>query len=86
MRKDKLIEEMANEIMKVVMRNRNMRQVAETLYNAGYRKASDVAMEICAKFENLIRLYNSEYKGATFTDSWILAVLKEIKEKYGGEG
>ena len=32
------IEEMANEIMTVVMRNRNMLGVAETLYDAGYRK------------------------------------------------
>lgn len=43
---------------------------------------AEVAREICTKFERLIRLYNSEYSGATFTDSWILAVLKEIKEKY----
>ena len=41
MSKEKQIEEMANEIMKVVMRNRNMRQVAETLYNAGYRKQKE---------------------------------------------
>ena len=37
---NKQIEEMGNEIMTVVMRNRNMLGVAETLYNAGYRKQS----------------------------------------------
>ena len=41
MSKEKRIEEMANEIMTVVMRNRNMLGVAETLYDAGYRKQND---------------------------------------------
>lgn len=41
MSRDKQIEEMANEIMTVIMRNRNMLGVAETLYEAGYRKQSE---------------------------------------------
>lgn len=41
MSRDKQIEEMANEMMTVIMRNRNMLGVAETLYEAGYRKQSE---------------------------------------------
>ncbi len=41
MSREKQIEEMADEIMTVVMRNRNMLGVAETLYNKGYRKQSE---------------------------------------------
>lgn len=39
------IEEMANEIMTVVMRNRNMLGVAETLYNIGYRRQEWISVD-----------------------------------------
>lgn len=88
MSRDKQIEEMANEIMKVVMRNRNMRQVAETLYNAGYRKASDIFEEI----ESILSsdeidegLKYDEYWGASVAISRIDNKLAELKKKYLGE-
>ena len=90
MSRDKQIEEMANEIMKVVMRNRNMRQVAETLYNEGYRKASDVAREIITDVEVLLDRWLDDKDNSKMTKS-LIKILKVylvdcLKKKYESEG
>ena len=95
MSRDKQIEEMANEIMKVVMQNRNMRQVAETLYNAGYRKASDDARKIFEEIEEGVKAGISALQFETNpihrkvkheTYSSIMRYIKTLEDKYESEG
>jgi hypothetical protein len=45
MSRERQIKELATEITVEVMRNKSMLEIAETLYNKGYRKASEAVEE-----------------------------------------
>lgn len=76
---EKQIEEMANEIMTVVMRNRNMLGVAETLYNKGYRKQSEVIEEYRKRVNTKMEKYT------VFGREYIQRIMREVaKEMKGG--
>ena len=69
MDKEKQIEEMARDIkaahdeQKYITSNKSIKAIAEHLYNAGYRKASDVAREIFEEIEREINdALQSNYK------------------------
>ena len=58
MSRDKQIEEMATKMLIEVNRAGNeisFKKLATDLYNAGYRKASEVAEEIFAEIENTLK-------------------------------
>lgn len=96
MSRDKRIEEIAKELCNSTMcdletyNNCRMPQgncsrckrVSEDLYNAGYRKASDVAEEIFAEIENINAHGDGYYE---YWKDW-LAKLAELKKKYTEEG
>lgn len=80
MNKDKQIEEIKKVLIKTCKRVRTAQEnymqdrYAEELYNAGYRKASEVAMEV---FEYL------EEKGLLNIEVWAIQDVKaELKKKY----
>jgi hypothetical protein len=57
------------------------KEMAQTFYNAGYRKASDVAREIFAEIEHSFMYRNADiYSGDIFIDKVDFA---EFKKKYG---
>ena len=60
---------------------------AEALYNAGYRKASDVVKEI---FEEIERIAMSKIDGdlsiAVLNDTYYIEAIDELKKKYESEG
>ena len=58
---------------------------AEALYNAGYRKASDVAREIFEEIERLIELYTENSPiliPFNYIDVQFVHWLAELKKKY----
>ena len=65
MRKEKQIEEMAKALMDTINAKHghtSMRDLAEALYNAGYRKQSENVIELpCKVGTTLYFLYNSPY-------------------------
>jgi hypothetical protein len=79
MNKEKQIEEMAEFITEGV---RPWAEDAEALYNAGYRKASEVAEEI---FAELRKSAYSE-RGFSVISSDIEDFIAELKKKYTEEG
>lgn len=103
MTKEKQIEEMAN-----VMVDENNKEVvnalsmvfassAEVLYNAGYRKAEDIAREIFAEIDKIIdKHYNKHIFYSDLEDTEKEAVMDfsgdvtydidKLKEKYAEDG
>lgn len=65
---------------------------AETLYNAGYRKASDVAREIFEEIEKLLDNYHlaclpvGMIEPYVCYDSGLGDAIAELKKKYESEG
>lgn len=65
---------------------------AEALYNAGYRKASDVARDIFGDIERLLDTYSSAqcYQGEVFVqksfDYELEEAIAELRKKYESEG
>ena len=86
MSRDKQIEKMAKVIARRSkdFRNPNVAfmttatKTANSLYNAGYRKASDVAREIGAIL--------SGYNAGNYAEVTLLNKLYELKKKYESEG
>ena len=83
MNRDKQIEEMATTISNHLdgfMTEADIDILAATLYNAGYRKASDVAREIFEEIEenlnNLIRYYKEKRKYVTEVE------YNELEQRY----
>lgn len=94
--RDKQIEEMANIIFESspipsVWRSDAVR-FAEVLYNAGYRKASDVAREILSEIDNALHDMAMEYANAGHKDYFAVCevvhhkVVRPIEKKYESEG
>jgi hypothetical protein len=86
MNKEKQIEEMAKVIFEVspipsVWRS-DATRFAESLYNAGYRKATEVAREIFAEIEGFL----SEKKFGTFYFNYLNDLIAELKKKYTEDG
>ena len=97
----KEIEKQAIEEMAKVIENRCDRDcipscdecIAQTLYNAGYRKQSEVAREIFEEIENRLLPSNTsgEYRGDSvewfdYYDLHLAEDIAELKKKYtGGE-
>lgn len=97
--KEKQIEEMAKAINKSHWRieqdftgcHINSTEIAEALYNAGYRKSTDLAEEIFAEIEKmLLDNHIGHYK--TTIDTWcynfnneIISEIAELKKKYTEE-
>jgi hypothetical protein len=87
MDKEKQIDEMAKVIARRSkdFRNPNVAfmttatKTAESLYNAGYRKADDVAEEIFEEIEKLIE------PNGNYLWQWDLNKLAELKKKYESE-
>lgn len=95
--KDKQIDEMAKVIAKEDDTCR-AKTIAEALYNAGYRMASEVALEVIEAVEKIVdKYYNRHIFGVedlsdveqeavmNFSDD-ITSDLAELKKKYIGEG
>jgi hypothetical protein len=83
--KDKQIEEMAKIIGDNTGQDTMWPEIydcAEALYNAGYRKASDVAMEIFAEIEEVVYKYLNV---AAYSTGDMVYDLDELKKKYIGE-
>lgn len=90
MDREKQIEEMAKIIARrrVVFRNSNIaimttaRKTADSLYNAGYRKQSEVVKEIFEEIDNIIsNLRDSPF----YSSSDAVYELTELKKKYTEE-
>jgi hypothetical protein len=84
MSEDKQIFEMA---MLISEGARPAVEDADALYNAGYRKASDVAREIFEEIdEELGGLMNTYHKSQRFSDADVIryarCVIAELKKKY----
>ena len=62
-------------------------QLANILYNAGYRKASDVAEEIFAEVKKAldISIETEHFKGSWFNMNKFMQSLAELKKKYTEE-
>lgn len=101
--RDKQIEEMADIICKSnnpTMRTHcdkcvfsgmcDIQDGCEALYNAGYRKASDVAREIFEEIEKLISseclVIKDEDGIRGYVDASVHYILVELKKKYESEG
>lgn len=85
MDKVKQIEEMQNTLIKIAKQPIMIEGLAhwsdvitEELYNAGYRKASEVAREI---FEEVDEAMIEHARGNT-TDHWLFVRIAELKKKY----
>ncbi len=67
-------------------------KIAEGLYNAGYRKASDVAEEIFVEIENILDRHSISYLkvgqicGEHYYDGVMQFDIAELKKKYTEEG
>ena len=89
LKKEKEIEEMANLLISACGVAQYPCQItcekchAERLYNAGYRKTSDVAKEIFCKIENLMDLYKYFCDGNY--DKELETAVTDLKKKYIGE-
>ena len=69
----------------------NERNYAEEIYNAGYRKATDVAAEIFEEIEEVMRSLDRRYMASgNPKQSWgvrgAMTEIAELKNKYTGEG
>ena len=95
MNKDEQIEEMADIIFKTspipsVWRSDAVR-FAENLYNAGYRKASEVAREIIAEIDDALHNMAVEYHTAGHPEYFAVCemvhhkVMRPIEKKYAEE-
>lgn len=102
--RDKHIEEMARTmcfqrenctVKSCIEVNCEKTWLAEALYNAGYRKASDVALEVISKVEKRVNdAYNKHIFGSDLEDTEKEAImdfcvditLYDLKEKYESEG
>ena len=87
--RDKQIEEM-EKIIQPIIDNcwakdwfPNGDEIAEALYNAGYRKASDVAREIFEEIEKLIVL--RMIPDMALIDDRLITDIVELKKKYESE-
>ena len=71
MSRDKQIEEMAKDLLQAYAINKLCTEdVAEHLYNAGYRKSQDVAEEIFAEIEEIAiqrNLHKLQYQLTNFS-------------------
>lgn len=90
MSRDKQIEEMANAYYEAMLKARGTlgsmnegapKWYARELYNAGYRKASEVAEEIFAEIEKQTGFFR-KYMYANESVRVILDVLDTLKKKY----
>ena len=88
----KQIEEMAKDLSKhsffynggCLM---NYSNTAKLLYEAGYRKASDVAREIFAEIERIaMSKIDTDLSIAALTDTYYIEAIDELKKKYESEG
>ena len=90
MSRDKQIEEIACDLcecMPYVVCDENLhtcescknKEMAEYLYNAGYRKASDVAREIFAEIERQLNDFNGSWADTVINTQYLIA---ELKKKY----
>ena len=65
-------------------------EIVEKCYNAGYRKASDVAREIFEEIEKLISseclVIKDENGIRGYVDASVHYILAELKKKYESEG
>ena len=65
---------------------------AKRLYNAGYRKASDVAREIFEEIEGVLAVYTHTSKSEDYDNGiydaleWVDSKVAELKKKYESEG
>lgn len=97
MTNEKQIEEMAKDLAKHsffynggCMMNYSL--TAKLLYNAGYRKASDVAREIFAEIDKILDNYHSACLPAgaieayTYYEGGLGDAIAELKKKYESEG
>ena len=80
-----LCEDCAKDVAPCVLNRTGRRcdavmEQAEALYNAGYRKASEVAEEIFGEIEELIK------PNGAYLWRWDLNRLAELKKKYTEEG
>lgn len=55
---------------------------AKVLYNAGYRKADEVAREVCAEIDEFISLY---YREDTYNVTDLIEDIYRIEKKYTQE-
>ena len=86
--RDKQIEEMTKLLFSAYPINKLYTEdVAEHLYNAGYRKASDVAREIFEEIEKALdnSVETEHFKGTWFNFSKFKQRLAELKKKYESE-
>ena len=96
--RDKQIEEMARDIkvahdeQRYLTSDKSIKAISEYLYNAGYRKASDVAREAIDELER--RLYSVSHRETSITGYFYSVVdideiayeVEELKKKYESEG
>lgn len=83
--KEKQIEEMARIIANANGNEQDAayyRPDATDLYNAGYRKATDVAEEIFAEIEPILLDYQNNF----IRGLQLITFIKELKKKYKEEG
>ena len=60
--------------------------LAECLYKAGYRKASDVAREIFAEIERIaMSKIDGDLSIAVLNDTYYIEAIDELKKKYESE-
>ena len=57
-------------------------RTAENLYNAGYRKASDVAREIFEEIDDAM----TDHARGDIDNHWLYVRVSELKKKYESEG
>lgn len=84
MNKEKQIEEMRKDLLGAYAINKLYTEdVAEYLYNAGYRKASVVVWEIFDKVDEIAYRYLND---ADYSGGDMIYDLNELKKKYTEEG
>ena len=93
MSKEKQIAEMAKVITRrsMAFRNPNVafmttaRKTANSLYNAGYRKQSDVVREIFGEIENRMSCFEDDDDGYLLKKCEFEFFMRELKKKYREE-
>lgn len=93
MNKEKQIAEMAKVIDKSPWKleqdftgcNINSSDVSEFLYNAGYRKQSDVAREIFREIEDCMSCFEDDDDGYLLKKCEFEFFMRELKKKYTEE-
>ena len=84
MSREKQIEEMANELALLMLRDRNLTSVCTKLYNAGYRKQSEVIDDFVKKLIDAFPEANPNHRSPCLYYDEYRYIIEELAEEMKG--